>query len=441
MPYWIFTADGSLVLTAHAGQGYFPKTDGRTVLFHDGISFWAWNPETGNLTVILGVPIGNNPTGISSNGTAFFQRLVNGNGAIYCGNTIVASYCAMGIWEAYDDGFVLRMDDVRTPAWAPWAGGYAHRSGPIIVGEGAQGGTLIGYNGEVYVLGPGDNQRKTPRTWALSGDLVAVVSWGDLGLRLDVFTLAELVTFPVYDPAPVVTVPPAPAHLKGCGYYYRDTAVHAYIATYGGENPSAPGTHSVILDDYGMPAEPHPDGHTPRMIIGTSQLLLGQTAAWWDRIDAVHIVNESPNPAGIAESARFARMLMRERGLPPKPLLSYTAGNVFPMSLADTDILGVQLYAERGTDPVANIRAQAVAIWPQIQHRTRVAIVGQAYDRGGWVNDEQLVALQYALYDVACEWTNCEMLLWFSDSRVGGTRDHEAMRPVHQAIYEMIRES
>jgi hypothetical protein len=175
------------------------------------------------------------------------------------------------------------------------------------------------------------------------------------------------------------------------------------------------------------------------MIIGTSQILNGQIAEWWDRIDAVQIVNESTNPAGIEESPRFARMLMRERGLSPKPLLSYTAGNVFPMSLSDTDILGVQFYAPKGSGP-EYVHALAAQVWPQIQHRARVAIIGQAYDRGGWFTGAELAALQPVLYEIACAWYNCEYLLWFSDSRTGGTRDHEEMRSWHTAISQAIRQ-
>ena len=207
------------------------------------------------------------------------------------------------------------------------------------------------------------------------------------------FTMLE----PMQPPAPVPAPGwpgVAPAHLKGCGYFFRDTGVYAYIAKYGGENPAAPGTHSVIVDDFGLPAEPHPDGHTPRMIVGGGQLIHGQMASWWDRVDAVFIANETRDPAELRETADFARMLMRERGLTPKPLLSYSAGHIIPSALEPTDIFGVQLYAERGPDPVANLRAQAAAIWPQIQHVPRVAIIGQAYDRGGWFTGAACASLQ-----------------------------------------------
>jgi hypothetical protein len=241
---------------------------------------------------------------------------------------------------------------------------------------------------------------------------------------------------PADPPQVPVSVPPAPAHLKGCGYFFRDTNIHAYLAKYGSENPSAPGTHSVIVDDHGMPAETRADGTTPRMIIGLSQLLHPQLPLWWDRVDAVYVAVEN-DEAGLERYAAVARYLMRELGLSPKPILSYSAGSVFPLALDEDDILGIQFYAPRGEGP-DYFRRLAAEVWPRIRDRKRVAIIGQAYDRGGWFTGAELAALQPVLYEVACAWPNCEYLLWFSDARTGGTRDHEEMRPWHTAIADAI---
>jgi hypothetical protein len=227
-------------------------------------------------------------------------------------------------------------------------------------------------------------------------------------------------------------------HLTMCGYFYRDTAVYAYIAKYGGENPAAPGTHSIILDGYGLPAEPMPSGFTPRMIVGLDLLLHPQVPTWWDRIDAVYVAVEG-DPVGLKEMADLARYLMSYRRLPHKPVLSYSGVNLFPSSLQPTDILGVQLYAEQGADPVESIKAQAAAYWPQIQAVPKVAIIGQAYDRGGWFTGADLLAIQPVLYDIAISWPNCVGLFWFSDSRTGGTRDYEEIRPWHYSIFGAIQ--
>ena len=59
-------------------------------------------------------------------------------------------------------------------------------------------------------------------------------------------------------------------------------------------------------------------------------------------------------------------------------------------------------------------------------------------ERRGWFTGPQLAAIQPELYALACAWPNCEGLFWFSDSRTGGTRDHEEMRPWHHAIAAAI---
>lgn len=423
---WRFAHDGTPLQQDDLGVGYHPRTDGRTVVYHDGERFHAAILGDGEQGPIPGVPVGNNATGLSPAGIAFYQRAA-GEGfdaGVYCGSVRVADYRPTGIWETHDDGSVAMMDDCHRPADAPGAGGYVHRCGDLMVGEGPQGGVQVWCDGLRYLL-YGGTDTKWPRVSVRDG-LVAIVSWGDDGTRLWVGTLADVRALPL-------DLPPAPAHLTTCGYFFRDSQQY-------GDHPAAPGTHSVIVDEpRALPAEPRPDGTPVRMILGLPCLLHEHLARWWDQVDAVYIIAETSNVAEVNTTADFARMLMRERGLSPKPLLSYTAGHVLRDTLEPDDILGVQLYAERGADPVASIRAQAARIWPQIQHRRRVAIIGQAYDRGGWFTGAQIAAIQPVLYETACAWPNCELLVWFSDSRRGGTRDYEAqVRPWHDAIAEAI---
>lgn len=226
-------------------------------------------------------------------------------------------------------------------------------------------------------------------------------------------------------------------HLTMCGYFYRDTNIHAYIKAYGEENPSAPGTHSIIVDGHGLPAEPHPDGYTPRMIVDVSLLLHAQMPDWWDRVDAVYVAVEN-NPLGLTRMVGLAKDLMDRLNLPRRPVLTYSGRSVYPTALGVGDILGVQLYADRMGDPVANLRAQAAVYDTLVRSVPRIAVIGQAYDRGGWHTAEQLAAIQPVIYEIADGWPNCEGLFWFSDSRAGGTRDHEEMRPYHQAIADAI---
>ena len=133
-----------------------------------------------------------------------------------------------------------------------------------------------------------------------------------------------------------------------CGYFFRDTNVHAYVAKYGGENKEAPGTHSIIVDDHGMPAETRQDGTTPRMIVGVGQLLHPQLPGWWDDVDAVYVAVEG-DPNGLGNLMELASYIMDWRRLAPKPVLTYSGGDAVSRSPSGRDdILGVQLYAERG---------------------------------------------------------------------------------------------
>lgn len=432
MTWWQFTHEGVVISERQQALGYYPKTDGRCVVYHDNDKRLLTWSDCG-MGQLSGKPLGNNPVGISPAGLVFVQRK-EADGfelGVYCGEARIEDYRPTGIWESHDDGTVAMMDLCNRPAYAPGAGGYVHRCGNLMVGEASGGGIQVWFEGRRHLL-YGGTDTMWPRVSTHSGT-VAIVSWGKLGLRLWVGSLDEVRALPL-DEAPVV-VSPAPAHLKGCGYYFRDTAIHAFIKKYGGENPSAPGTHSVIVDDHGLPAEQHPDGHTPRMIIGLSQI--PAAIAWWDRVDAINVAVEN-NEAGLNRMADLARHNMEWFGLEQKPILSYSGDSVYPNVLHDDDILGIQLYAERNTDPVQNIREQAEKIWLLIKNRRRIAIIGMAFDRLGWFNGEQLAAVQPVLYDIACAWPNCEYLLWFSDARIGGTRDHEEMRPWHIAIANAI---
>lgn len=420
---WRFAHDGTPLQQDDLGVGYHPRTDGRTVVYHDGERFHAAILGDGEQGPIPGVPVGNNATGLSPAGIAFYQR-ATGEGfnlGVYCGSVRVADYRPTGIWESHDDGTVAMMDDCNRPAYAPGAGGYVHRCDDLMVGEGPQGGVQVWFEGVRHLL-DGGTDTKWPRVSVRDG-LVAIVSWGDAGTRLWVGTLADVRTLPL-------EIPAAPAHLVGCGYFFRDSQQY-------GDHPAAPGTHSVIVDEpRALPAEPRPDGTHVRMILGLPCLLHEHLARWWDQVDAVYVAAEG-HEAQLEQDAGVARWLMQARGLAPKPIVSYTGAAVFPEALEADDLLGVQLYLEPGETPEA-LRARAQAIWPQVAHR-RLVIIGQAYDRGGAFTGEVIAALQPVLYDLACAWPTCEALLWFSDGRPGGVRDYEAeVRPWHNAIAEAI---
>ncbi len=425
LPLWQFAHDGTPLGTAHppGSGGFFPKTDGTTVLYHDGAAFHAWTPGADPADVgVSGQPVGNNPTGISPSGRRAFQTPVG----VACDGVRVADYRPTGIWETHDDGTVTMMDACNRPAWAPGAGGYAHRAADLVVAEGPDGGIQITQDGQRHLLWRGTDT-KWPRV-SVCGDLAAIVSWGDNGLRVWCGTRAEIAALPL-DVAAVV-VPPAPAHLWGCGYFFRDSQQY-------GDNPAAPGTHSLVVDEpRALPAEPQPDGSLTRLILGLPCLLHEQVAAWWPLVDAIYVPAEAGVEA-LEQDAALARTICSARGLPPRPILSYTGAAVYPDALTDTDILGVQLYLEAG-ETETDLRAYAASVAPAVAHRD-TALVVQAYDRNGTWTGADLAALQPVFYDLACAWPRCRYLCWFSDGRLGGTRSHPEMRPWHLAIDAALR--
>lgn len=191
--------------------GYFPKTDGRSIVYHDGVAFWKWSPGLPP-TRLAGTPVGNNPTGISPSGIGFYQRNTDADFArgVYVESVQRGEYRPTGIWECHNDGSFVMMDHAR----APWCGGYVHTHGPVSVGEGASGGTLIRYHGVIHVLYPGDEECRWPRV-AVQDDRAAIVSWGTTGVRLWCGTLADLAQLPLADGGQPPVEPPmsTPNHL------------------------------------------------------------------------------------------------------------------------------------------------------------------------------------------------------------------------------------
>jgi hypothetical protein len=226
-----------------------------------------------------------------------------------------------------------------------------------------------------------------------------------------------------------VTAPPPTlprfTHPMRVGYFYRDTSA----IQYGGDNPAAPCNVSVIIDPLALPAEDY-DGTPVGMITSVACLTdLAIHPEWWVRWDAIYLPAEG-DAALLERLAAAVRRFAADLGLPPRPFLSYTAGWTFPNALTPTDIIGVQLYMAGAQGP-ADLRAMAASVLPPVAHR-RVALICQAYDRAGLYTGD-LAALQPVYAEIAERWRNVEYLLWFSDGRTGGTRDHEEIRRWHLA--------
>jgi hypothetical protein len=184
-----------------------------------------------------------------------------------------------------------------------------------------------------------------------------------------------------------------------------------------------------VLDNYGMPAEDF-NGKPVSMIVGFPCIPdFEQHPEWIPRWDACYVAAEG-SLESLERQATMYRTVMRLLGLPQKPLLSYTAEAVFPNALTPTDIIGVQLYVTGNQGP-NDLRALAASRLAPVAHR-RVALICQAYDRNGQYAGD-LDALQPVYAEIAEAHQNVEYILWFSDGRKGGTRDHEAIRRWHHA--------
>jgi hypothetical protein len=323
---------------------------------------------------------------------------------------------AAGLVSVDDAGAVVRIDDVRTSV----AGMLNPRTaGALTVGEGLDNPAAALcrlQDGRSLSLWPGLDSFM-PHA-ATDGTRYFVATWGSGRVRLAIVTEAD------FSAVPPVTIPRF-SHPMKVGYFYRDTSA----IQYGGDNPAAPCNVSVIIDPLALPAEDY-NGKPVGMILDPACLwTLVDHPEWWPRVEAVYLTAEGD--AGMLErKAQVVRWLITQLGLSAKPMLSYTAGSVFPRALDPQDIIGVQLYLTGNQGP-NDLRELAASLLPQVQHR-RVALICQAYDRAGAYTGD-LAALQPVYAEIAEAWPNCEYVLWFSDGRKGGVRDHENIRPWHLA--------
>lgn len=322
---------------------------------------------------------------------------------------------SIGIRQVLPDGEII-------PAWRSYADpdrglwGYTD-FGDVAIGQGQESGCVVRFadDGILRLIEPGNCQFIRVNRW---GELWSVAIW-----RLDTkesvfywFTTEEL---RMLDPVPVSLLPLG--RTIGVGYFFRDSQQY-------GDNESAPGTHSVIVDEpRALPAE-----GGLRMILGSTCLLHEHLANWWDLVDAVYVSAEG-DVAQLERDAELARYIMRHRQLTLKPILSYTADMVFTDALTPTDIIGIQAYANAGETP-EEFQARLAGGLKWVKHR-RVALICQAYDRfNPWWTGPRLEALQVVYWNLARQFPNIDYILLFSDGRRGGTRDYPELRRWHTAM-------
>jgi hypothetical protein len=221
----------------------------------------------------------------------------------------------------------------------------------------------------------------------------------------------------------MLVIPPLPKPIW-VGYFFAWS--HQY-----GQNLNAPCNCQVVVDE-------------PRCAVTTCKpTLIGipcietmaETPERWASVPAIYVAAEAAaDPVEMIKRKRdMARQMMRTLGVPERPFLAYT-GAVPRWELADgMTWMAIQLYVSGSQGP-ADLRALAATLKPA-KAQQQVALICQAYDRNAsYVGD--LEALQVVYADIARDWmadTKVRALLWFSDGRPGGTRDHEAIRAWHSA--------
>lgn len=409
---WLtFGLDGTLLDKRQRPTGYYPKTNGVLALAHDGERFLCWNGDTGEVTEPDGLPVGVHATGVSPSGRPFFYRRGDGvftaTGA-YCENVALPNaYASYGLWECRDDGTCKTWDERYYGVKPAGVGGqvYATTDGRLVVGEGANGGVVGTLDGHPFTLWPGEDTR-WPRA-SHDGTTAAIVAWSDAGptVRLAIATLDELAMLAPEVGPPMLVPPELAGRALWLGYFFALSDRPGY-----GDNPDAPGNCTVVLTEPEAARSRWPYLAPPGVGAGPRKI-----ASW------VNVPRGAPWPV-----------------IAPGDLALYDGGAVLPDAPCPIGITGLEVYSEPG-EPLAAADDRLrrwLAAWP----KAHVILIGQAYDRNGQERDAQkLLALQALPLQLAVDFPQVRGVLYFSDGRAGGTRDHETWRPIHAAAAALVR--
>lgn len=218
----------------------------------------------------------------------------------------------------------------------------------------------------------------------------------------------------------------APLHV---GYFFK------YSTQYG-DNPSAPGNVSIVNDPGAAQRA------VGRIIPSTDPAVLAVAATRWHDVVGIYVADETQSsPAPLEALAAAAILWMKAKGLPRRPLISYSAANRWP-ALRNIDWTGVQLYADPAEDPgtwdaALSVFGRQFNQWiDTIPPPRPIVLICQAYARNGtWTNPETLTALQALFNELARVHSHrVRLVALFSDGRPTGTREREYLRPWHQAL-------
>lgn len=257
-----------------------------------------------------------------------------------------------------------------------------------------------------WLVATGDTHE--PRAvWTPAGVVAAWMAYGKREVRPYACTLETAVDLrPVENP---LTVAPFP----------KPTAVYVFFGRESryGVDPTAPG-HGQVVVDSGITT-------TGRVIIarvsdqGRDLIAEYRQPNDWARVDAIYVAEEKApvTKAKYIDAIDAARRRVRELGLSPRPILTYTgprAWNDLP-----TDWFGVQCYPEAGDTPdVAEHRWRNLL---QAYMGKPVLIIGGAYDRQDTIPEPLLVeCLRRAIELMRV----CKGGAFFSWRREGGAAEY-----------------
>jgi hypothetical protein len=183
-----------------------------------------------------------------------------------------------------------------------------------------------------------------------------------------------------------------------------------------GSDPAAPGTGTIVVETGLMP-------NRPTIIARSSDEgvdLINEYRRSWDRVRGIYITTERGD---LRMQADAARARMKQLGLAPQPIISYT-GSTLPADLSMVDVRGLQCYQEIG-EPLSTAEHR----WRnQVQGvgATPYAIVGGIFDRRSAAGRLPVADLRGAIpiyLDLArSPW--CRGIYLFAWGRPGGGRDY-----------------
>ncbi len=285
----------------------------------------------------------------------------------------------------------------------------------LVVGEHPVSGARAQLMAEQAYLLTG-TEAKEPRVCHLGAGVYLAAAWGADGVQAVTFDLDTIPPPPVISRLPDINRP----FWSGCFF--------AHSARPGYRSGGAPGNCEVIVEP-GLQAQV-PAGQA--VIIEPA--LVDEYRASWDRVVALYVAVEGDSLT-LRQRVADAKAGMRTRGLPQRPVLSYSGTTTITDSFADW--IGIQAYYDGPTWDLD----LTLDRWVASAQGKPAMLIAQAYDRGlpqTWTPDE-LLLLQPAYARALAKYPTLKGVLWFAYGRPGGIYWNPQIYDVQAAIVSLSR--